>query len=885
MTPLLPRAETLLRDSTWLRRLVAGMSGDAHLADDVAQDVAVLALTQPPRRDDSWRGWLTTVARTVMLRRRVRARLAAQSERAATRAEATPSTHDVVVRAEAHAHVVDAVLALDEPYRTVILLRYFDGMKTGAIATALGCPVATVRTRLVRGTQRLRTALEPRFGASSSWAALFAWPTMGATGAATKGGLAAGSGWTITTGSLWMSTQTKTLVAVAALLALGVSALFWSDDVGPADEARAAPPVATAGASPEAAAAMESAATVKSSDPAQTVRTTATPPHAAASAIPDDVPGQGLLVFVHDEHGAPVADARVWHAEAPLVLALREDAHSRGSGARRLHVLGADAEEEMGGRQGSPPIALLQRMEPGSTAEREDDAASVAGEHSLPPTPELVVGIGPRLLARTDRRGVCRVPATPGTRLVATDDRGRVSQYEALDAQAHTTFAALCVGDGVRIFGRVRDAKGKPASQAAVHVVVVDPATGQRDMRAEARIATEADGTFACVLPPSRLEIAVSGSQGDLRSAWVFARNRSKLELRLLPQSIVTGRVTDPFGVPCADAVVTAIPTADGQGLQKLLELARSVTTDREGRYELAIPEDSVLLASHPQWAPTDPQRVSGRRGNAIADFQLGSWGQLIGEVRWTDGKPIAGATVSAYPDRPPGAPAVTAEADGKGLYEIQRLRPELRFRLVCVPDPTRPWVSDERTGVVTGTQSFVFDPAVLEGSSLSLRALSPDGRPFVGTATVTLHDRGRQPARTVRVTFDDRGEGTLTSLPVRGAISATALADGLVCELPAVKAGTQEPVPVQFEPACSVRVRVTYGSRRAAPGVRLQLSADRSRVAGTIGRTDAHGVATFDGLPPGKYRVHVLRGDGLDDTSATAHLVPGAPVELDVRL
>jgi RNA polymerase sigma-70 factor, ECF subfamily len=57
------------------------------------------------------------------------------------------------------AAVQQAVLALPEPYRTVILLRHMEEMGYDEIATALEIPLGTVKTHLHRARERLRRAL------------------------------------------------------------------------------------------------------------------------------------------------------------------------------------------------------------------------------------------------------------------------------------------------------------------------------------------------------------------------------------------------------------------------------------------------------------------------------------------------------------------------------------------------------------------------------------------------------------------------------------------------------------------------------------------------------------------------------------------------------
>ena len=66
---------------------------------------------------------------------------------------------DVVERAEVHRRVTTAVMSLEEPFRTAVLLRYYDGLTPAEIGARLGVPAATVRSRLTRGLDRLRGRL------------------------------------------------------------------------------------------------------------------------------------------------------------------------------------------------------------------------------------------------------------------------------------------------------------------------------------------------------------------------------------------------------------------------------------------------------------------------------------------------------------------------------------------------------------------------------------------------------------------------------------------------------------------------------------------------------------------------------------------------------
>jgi DNA-directed RNA polymerase specialized sigma24 family protein len=56
--------------------------------------------------------------------------------------------HPLRSQAEVLRTVVEAVLALDEPYRSVVLARYFRGWEIKRIADETRVPIATIKARL-----------------------------------------------------------------------------------------------------------------------------------------------------------------------------------------------------------------------------------------------------------------------------------------------------------------------------------------------------------------------------------------------------------------------------------------------------------------------------------------------------------------------------------------------------------------------------------------------------------------------------------------------------------------------------------------------------------------------------------------------------------------
>ena len=161
-------AESLLEHASWMRDLARRLVERDDRADDLAQEVWVKALEHPPRPGPTLRGWLATVARNLARADRRagsrRSQRELESVRASERSTTDADPLDLVLRLGAQRELASALLELEEPYRTTLLLRYFEDRSVRWIASHQRVPVATVKTRLARGIARLRTRLEPRLG-------------------------------------------------------------------------------------------------------------------------------------------------------------------------------------------------------------------------------------------------------------------------------------------------------------------------------------------------------------------------------------------------------------------------------------------------------------------------------------------------------------------------------------------------------------------------------------------------------------------------------------------------------------------------------------------------------------------------------------------------
>jgi protein-disulfide isomerase len=71
---------------------------------------------------------------------------------------------DITTRFDTQRRLSELVMALREPYRTTVLLRYYDGLSAVEIAERLDLPAATVRGRLKTGLDELRSELAKKYG-------------------------------------------------------------------------------------------------------------------------------------------------------------------------------------------------------------------------------------------------------------------------------------------------------------------------------------------------------------------------------------------------------------------------------------------------------------------------------------------------------------------------------------------------------------------------------------------------------------------------------------------------------------------------------------------------------------------------------------------------
>ena len=153
-------AKTWAHTSRSLQKIACSVVGDKSAAEDIVQNAWVEWLERGPSRLGI--GWL----RKLVQSRSIDAwrRNARENRRFGTEdIESLPQGRDALGdKLEIQRTVLEAVDALDEPYRTTVYLRYFEELGPRAMAKRLGVPEKTIKTRLTRAHQQLRGRLSER---------------------------------------------------------------------------------------------------------------------------------------------------------------------------------------------------------------------------------------------------------------------------------------------------------------------------------------------------------------------------------------------------------------------------------------------------------------------------------------------------------------------------------------------------------------------------------------------------------------------------------------------------------------------------------------------------------------------------------------------------
>lgn len=872
----------MLAHAAWLRALAQSLARGAD-AEDLAQETWRIALERRPASLDEsrLRGWLATVARRLALRRHrdATAHRAHEERWASERGE--PIAHDTSERALLHKRLAEAVHELDEPYRSAVVLRYFDGLDARAIARRQGISHDAARQRLSRALALLRTRLDREYGdRRAQWAAL-AWAGLDDGAAAAP--------WI--TGGVLMSGK----LTVAVVLVLAVAAWWWwggraAEVVEPAGAAISAAAPAVSHDQRAASAAGDAAAAVAERTPAAQDAPEA--PVSLARVIDRERDLHGIVV---DADRKPVAGARVLvvqHAFAEIE-ALDLDHAQRAASRALIAQQRTDAAGEFVIPLDAGRSYDLEVEAPGFA--RGTASHCHAGERV-----EIVLTQGATLSGRVLRKRDDSPVVGARVELHYSRDLAAQQTSDALfvetDAEGRYRFEGLPPGD--RMFGAF------PIADARSQWIVITLAPGkaiEQDIRVDAgrvlrgrvvdrdtqapiagAVVGEGWGMRRAVRTDARGEFEIRGfSAYDLYELAVRAQGYGRIDLELHAKQpaadefveialtrgrTLRGRVVDGNGAPVEDAYVAAAALEYfGIGPAQKHDW-QSTHTSADGTYELAdVRRDlhHALFVKKAGYGIVSYDLDDVDNANdvlAVPDVVLRAGAIVRGVVVDEDGKPWPSRVVHLFGRNRDGAKwndRDRTESVVQLANRSTRTDDLGRFAFADVASgsydvlaPQRNVAENERRRVEVGdaTSSVEVELVLSRGLSLAGRVVGPDGNGVHAFLVLYSPDDPRGLVRQYTEedgTFELRGlasaaySGFAYPTYVASVAGSERFANG---EFREIAAGRTD-VVVRLERAAVVRGRVLDADGSAAAGVNIE--AVRDGIVETLALSAADG--TFE--------------------------------------
>ncbi len=755
MTTARPTPEALFEHAEFLSRLATGLLGDEHAAADVVQDAYVAALERPPADAAGLRGWLARVVQNRAFNARRSDARRRDHEAYVARGANDGSRDDAFERLEVQRKLLATVLALDEPRRTVLYLRYYEDLSPTAIAARLDLPVKTVKSRLARGLATLRERLDADVdGGRDVWLSALAPIAMG--GSASVGNPAASAAAKTTTGILGGMAMKEVLLGGAALVAIVLGWQLASESGGAHEPPRELDAANDRLALPVERDGAESIASVAPIAPtaareALVPEARVAPPQATGTlrfhlvrADGTNVSGMHVLLVPADGieerkqlHRA-TTDAK---GDASFANLLAGDVRIYLASGHTDHDRTVAPGETTAFEWRLPTTEAVRGRVVDDTGAPVADAEVWLSGHPLR-WPYAMLG------ARTDASGAFDlIDLDPGARIGARAS-GRLPSivYEVgeLGAGAGGVRDASLVlgarGGGIR--GRVLDPGGAPVAGALVHAGEAGgynhdgPGGRQGTWPEPVPVATDANGAFEL---PGGYEVRVPlHAQAHGYPTWsgridVPASGTTEVEIRLADGAIVEGVVTDAEGRSVSGARVICATELKGGWYEHAFPAPAALTED-DGTYrlELVPPGLQDLNARGLENASGRAYRqVPCKSGEVVrVDFTLDTRPHVSGHVVGVLGNALVGWRVSCQPAGPHFGRAYPRQVftDASGAFLLPNVG---EFPVEVSVYAPNEWAPARATATIDpGTEGveLIADDSVHEQGSIEGVVLDEDG-------------------------------------------------------------------------------------------------------------------------------------------------------------
>lgn len=856
--------EFLLANADFVRLLARSLVADEHLAEDVAQEAWLAALRHPP---SNGRAWFASVVRKLsyLLHRREGRRL--KREQVAAQPEEIPSTDEILDREVEKLRMVKAVKSLKEPYRSTIVLRFYENLPPREISRHMDIPVETVKTRLQRALGMLRRDLDRAHGGDGrSWAHALL-PVAGLEATVS----------TVLKGAVAMSLKAKIGITTAAVFMIGATVILWQsvpETEGMPLEVRV----------PETGTVVTAGTEVETGEVAMNDRELMLPEEVAEEGMPaayrEALGGFKGRVLLGD--GAPAPDRTVeLLGLKPLdymkgVDALLDRETSIPGFAKWTAVTGDDGVFHI--RDVYPRAFFALVVSPGETdsTNRLVDAQPNPGE--TVDLGDITIESGAVIEGKVVKHGDAPLPGT------------RIRAVQLPPLVFTTGVQELREGGSLLVKGRYLPGMAG----------VIDPPQDlfrMLDLLVARQAKTGTDGSFRLENVPFGSVIVVADRPG-FATQWtavtVTGSEQKMASIRLEPGGTLHGKVVDGSDRPLAGVEVRMGPFYQQPDLAVLQP---PVFTDENGRFIIRglpglLPCSGALRREGTHWKIVDVFRID--EGEKV--FRLGDRHDLKLLVCNEGGRPVEGAAMrirgKGIQNLLPGnAPVARIETAGPGLLVARGLAPG-RYEYV---------VSAKGYGTRSGTVSINDEPverevtlasgleavvrvmgedAPLEWAEVMLKAADAEyaGAWLLDTTAFTR----RRTDATGEARFEDMAAGSYRVVVSHPGFS---IGTGEIT-LPA-----REETQVTLTPGGSLEGEVLFGNSGLAPPFAITLesmhgsSFPELEMPRTV-LTDVQGRFEIRGLNPGEWQVAVQeRYIGFDPSQMVQMMMSEALAEQYIKI
>ena len=758
-TPHDTSLERLLGEEPFVRMLARTLL--AEEADDVVQQTWLHAMRSGGHGIAEPRSWLARIVHNVASNLRRSRRRREQNERDALAApRPVPSSAELLVREEGRRELVAAVDALPVDLRSVVLLRYFDGVPPRRIARQLDLPVTTVWNRLRRALLLLREQLDARHhGQRRAWLLPLIPFALGGPGTPVPVGDSppAKLGHDgITTG---MPTKAKTAAAATLLLAGGGAFLLWTTAgrVTPPS-----PPTSAAGAAENTSPAARTAATTAPASLEQATRTVASAATAGGSSLvvhvrhdDDGTAAPGVTVLVTPRLGDQRVDA------VRQVTDANGDARFEQLPAGRFHVV-ADRRGEAAAVDvdGKNAAELAYRLAGITVQGVVVDRGGASVPHAMIELAPLAdAGVDTEVVASADADGRFVVRGVPCETFLGARAPGHASSQLQLLQHRPGDASDLRLqlgGPAGTVTGTVVDGGGKPVPRAILRIgagatASLASVTGMPPVPATVR--TDEEGRFTAVGIPTGTFPVVARSaelapwQG---SCEVKANGTTTLRVRLAAGATVRGVVRDAAGAVAAGARVL---------VGEPVELASwDTTASVNGEYELrGLPAGTVVVVAKHERAGRARQSVALAAGASVrCELSLHSERELRGRVVDDRGAAVAKARIECVVDNP-GVWIQQTSTGADGSFVVTACPPEKKL---VVTVRGRGLEALRRAEVDPSAGPVEFQVQRAAAASVRMRGIvvDPAGKPLANVSVVASDGKDSQDPARITATGADGG-------------------------------------------------------------------------------------------------------------------------------